>query len=343
MYASRMAILTPLSEPEGRALGALFGLDVASVRGIPAGSVNSNFSLELGHREGGRVGNGGGRAFLRVYEEQGSDGAARELALLDHLARGGVATPRPMARVDGQGFFAAHAGKPVAVFPWVDGEIACQARVTPGRTEALGAAVARVHLAGAGFEGLHAGRFGILQLQQRLQRLPEAARSGELGEAVRLLESRIESSWRAEDASGLPVGVVHGDLFRDNVLWQSREDGAPGERLAALLDFESASRQPLVLDLAVTALAWCFGDGLEAPLLEALGRGYASVRSLGPAEVESLPAVLRFAAVRFAITRITDFELRRGAGVYKDYRRFVSRLAALDAAGDASLRGWLGQ
>ncbi|MEJ7733258.1 MAG: hypothetical protein WKG00_29200 [Polyangiaceae bacterium] len=56
----------------------------------------------------------------------------------------------------------------------------------------------------------------------------------------------------------------------------------------------------------------------------------------------ALPAVIRFAALRFAITRITDFELRRGAGVHKDYRRFVARLAALDAAGDAGIRCWLG-
>lgn len=332
MYAPAMAILTPLPEPEGRALGALFGLDVAGVRGIPAGSVNSNFALELA---------GGGRAFLRVYEEQGLDGAARELALLDHLSRHGVDTPRPLARLDRAGFFATHAGKPVAVFPWVDGETTCQARVTTGRARALGAAVARVHVAGAGFDGLHAGRFGVTQLGDRLRNLPDQARNAELGEAVHALEARIEDTWRAELASELPVGVVHGDLFRDNVLWHPRDDGAPGDALAALLDFESASRQPLVLDLAVTALAWCFGDRLEVPLLEALGSGYASVRPLEPDEVEALPAVLRFGALRFAITRITDFELRRGAGVYKDYRRFMARLAALDAAGDASLRAWL--
>jgi homoserine kinase type II len=333
MYAEAMAILTPLPGPAAHALGAAYGLEVEAARGIPAGSVNSNFALELV---------GGGRAFLRVYEEQGMDGAAREVRLLEHLATRGVPTPRPMARQDAEGTFTTHAGKPVAVFPWVEGETACQARVTRGRARAVGAALADVHHAGESFEGLHAGRFGVEALRARLRDLPPEARAGELGDAVRILESRIAETWRAEDASELPMGVAHGDLFRDNVLWQPRDDGAPGERIAALLDFESASRQPLVFDLAVTALAWCFGDELEAPLLTALGEGYASVRPLEEAEVAALPAVIRFAALRFAITRITDFELRRGAGVYKDYRRFVARLAALDAAGDAGIRRWLG-
>jgi homoserine kinase type II len=328
-----MATLTPLPEPEGRALGAVYGLDVAGVRGIPAGSVNSNYALELP---------GGGRAFLRIYEEQGLDGATREVRLLDHLATRGVPTPRPMARRDGGGFFASHAGKPVAVFPWVDGEIACQARVTQARVRAVGAALAAMHSAGAGFEGLHAGRFGVDALRDRLRRVPAEARRGELGDAVTLLEARLDQAWRAEDASELPVGVAHGDLFRDNVLWQPGDDGAPGERIAALLDFESASRQPLIFDLAVTALAWCFGDALDAALLAALGEGYASVRPLEAAEVAAAPAVIRFAALRFSITRITDFELRRGAGVYKDYRRFVARLAAVEAAGEGGIRSWLG-
>ncbi|MEJ7733259.1 MAG: homoserine kinase [Polyangiaceae bacterium] len=266
-----MAILTPLSGPEARALGAAYGLETEGVRGIPAGSVNSNFALELA---------GGGRAFLRVYEEQGMEGAAREVRLLEHLATRGVGTPRPMARKDRRGTFATHAGKPVAVFPWVDGETACQARVTRGRARSVGAALAHVHLAGEGFDGLHAGRFGAEALRGRLQRLPPQARGGDLGDAVAMLESRLAEAWRAEDASELPMGVAHGDLFRDNVLWQPRDDGAPGEHIAALLDFESASRQPLVFDLAVTALAWCFGDALEAPLLTALGEGYASVRPL---------------------------------------------------------------
>src|SRR5690349_8052199 len=102
-----MAVLTPLPLDAARRLGALYGLDVAGARGIPAGSVNSNFELTLG---------GGGRVFLRVYEEQSAAAASGEARLLDHLSARGVPTPRPLPLTGQAGFIAEHAGKPVAVF-----------------------------------------------------------------------------------------------------------------------------------------------------------------------------------------------------------------------------------
>jgi homoserine kinase type II len=129
---------------------------------------------------------------------------------------------------------------------------------------------------------------------------------------------------------------VHGDLFRDNVLWK---DG----RVRALLDFESASHESYPFDLMVTLLAWCFGDRLEPALARAMAQGYARVRPLPEAEAARLHDEGSFAALRFSVTRITDFELRpRGLGVFKDFRRFVARAEALDALGPAGLRAMLG-
>jgi homoserine kinase type II len=93
----------------------------------------------------------------------------------------------------------------------------------------------------------------------------------------------------------------------------------------------------------VTLLAWCFGDALDPSLARALAQGYAAVRPLPEPEAARLHAEGTFAALRFAITRITDFELRpRGVGVYKDYRRFLARADALDALGSEGLRAMLG-
>src|SRR4051794_30622863 len=86
-----MAILTPLDLESAKNLGESFGITVSGVRGILAGSVNSNYELTLAD---------GARAFLRVYEEQTSETASREARLLDHLAARAVPTPRPMHRVD---------------------------------------------------------------------------------------------------------------------------------------------------------------------------------------------------------------------------------------------------
>jgi homoserine kinase type II len=124
---------------------------------------------------------------------------------------------------------------------------------------------------------------------------------------------------------GLPLGVCHGDLFRDNVLWQ-------GPRLSALLDFESAAWGNFPYDLMVTALAWCFKDELEIENVKALFVGYSSVRQLTQGERAALEVEGALGCLRFATSRITDFELRasEGAPPARDFRRFFSRLEAIE-------------
>lgn len=316
-----MAILTPLGLEDARALGVLYGLNVVACDGILAGSVNSNFALTLGD---------GRRVFARVYEEQGVDTARHEAALLTHLARNGVPTPCPLMQENGD-VIAAYRGKAFAVFPFLDGDVLCQRRVAPASTFAVGAALGRMHRVGADFDGCLASRFDAARLLERIGQ----ARLGPGGEALGSLLDRLGE---IVDAARLPPPdrVIHSDLFRDNVLFY---EGS----LVALLDFESASRGAASFDLMVTMLAWCFGDGFERDLATALVSGYRSERELSREDVEGLFPAARFAAARFSITRVTDFEQRpRGAGVYKDYRRFVARLSALDEMGAPGLRTLIG-
>jgi homoserine kinase type II len=320
-----MATLTPLLLDDARRLGAAYGLDVASVRGIPAGSVNSNYALTL---------TGGAQVFLRVYEEQQAASAAGEARLLAHLAAEGVKTPRPRPLVaDADGFIAEYAGKPVAVFPWIEGDSLCQKLVTTDAAFKLGAALGEVHRAGDSFVGAPASRFGAPQLASRLRGIDATKLDAELAAVVARLGDDLAR------LSGRPIigeGLIHGDLFRDNVHWQ-------GGEITALLDFESASIGSRPFDLMVTILAWCFGDALDPALARALASGYTRARPLPEAEAEALHAEGSFAALRFSITRITDFELRpRGNGVYKDYRRFLARGATLAALGPRGLRELLG-
>src|SRR5437016_2593650 len=132
-----MAILTVPAPRELETLAAAYDLGpLGEARGIEAGTVNTSYALDLG----------GKRHFLRIYEEQGDDGARREASLLLHLARAGVPTPPPVAGRDGA-LVRTIAGKPCALFPWIDGDMLCQRAVTREAAEAVGAALARIHLA----------------------------------------------------------------------------------------------------------------------------------------------------------------------------------------------------
>ncbi|MFW5920738.1 MAG: phosphotransferase, partial [Polyangiales bacterium] len=129
-----------------------------------------------------------------------------------------------------------------------------------------------------------------------------------------------------------PQGVIHGDLFRDNVRWAAKE-GREDDRIVALIDWESASHGAFVYDLMVCVLSWCYGDRFEWNLARAMARAYDAERGLTEPERGALRVAGLAAAVRFTTTRITDFHLREGIGdrVVKDYRRFLARIDALSA------------
>jgi homoserine kinase type II len=300
---------------EARSLGAEYGLDVASVEALRAGSVNSNFSLKT---------RSGQRFFLRVYEEQDRTGARRELSTIAHLAQLGVPTPAPLQRTNGERA-AEHAGKPVGVHPWVDGDSLCLARITPRVASQLGAALARVHVCSLALSDIPEGRFRPADLLVRLEHVDRV--DGRFTADTAHIRERLAHYTQLLDAAGpLPSGLIHGDLFRDNVLWQ-------GGELSALLDFESASRGLFAYDIMVCVHAWCYGAGYELDHVGALLDGYARVRAIEPREWQLLPALGALAALRFATTRITDFSLRAAPGQppLRDYRRFLARLAALEA------------
>ncbi len=322
-----MAVITAISEDDARSLLFAYGLaDLRAIHGIPAGSVNSNFALDVGGR----------RLFLRVYEERDANGAERETAMIARLAEAGVPTPAPLRRIDGARVTSVR-GKPAALFPWCDGGMRCQSAVGTEESLRVGEALARLHIAGAGEADPEAGRFRYDDLLVRLDRI---ATSGDprFTPIVPSLRHALDHTHRERDP-GLPQGLIHGDLFRDNVLWDAR-----GE-LVALLDFESACAGTYVYDLMVTILSWCVGDDLDAQLARAMREGYERVRRLEEAERRALSIEGCFAALRFTITRITDYALRievTGPRVVKDWHRFMMRFEKLRSLGVDGVRRALG-
>jgi len=313
-----MAILTTPTDAELAAFVAAYSLGLLrNAKGIEAGTVNTSYALELDQ---------GKRYFLRIYEEQDAAGAAREAVVLAHLAGRGVATPAPIVGRDGAATRSI-AGKPAALFPWVEGEMLCQRAVTTSAAETVGAALAAIHLAGhAPSARLDEGRFDPSHLVARCARVassrdPEAA---ELAAPLRAAMSAIAARRRRD----VPRGLIHGDLFRDNVLWNV-EGPDRCSRIAALLDFESAHDGPFAYDLAVTILSWTYGSELDLDLARAMVRGYRSVRELEPGDREVLYDEAIFASLRFTITRITDDAIRVG----KRWQRFVERREAIERLG----------
>lgn len=304
-----MGLFTALDLDEARRLGAEFDLRIARIEPMAAGSVNSNF----------RLWDASGQSYFgRVYEEQGAAGAEVELRLLGELSAAGLPLTTPRKPKNGGLVVTVH-DKPFALYDWVDGEILCQKRVTAAHCRAVGDALASLHLATASVTPLSGGRFRIEDISARLDRIEEE--SPDHRDAALHIRRRLHH-YASRRRTDLPSGVIHGDLFRDNVLWGPRG-------IAALIDFESASHGPFAFDLMVTLEAWCYGERFDDELVSAILAGYEGRRRLTPEERSSMLVEGALAALRFATTRITDFSMRARPGETpgRDYRRFLARLS----------------
>ena len=245
-------------------------------RGIAAGMQNSNYFVVAG----------GQRRVLTIFETLGAEQLDFYLALQQHLAQRGIPCPHPQAAPDGR-LWRPLAGKPAALFNCLPG--ACVEQ--PGATHCrqLGAMLARLHLAAADFPAPLANPCGHAWRERTGRRLAPLLFADE---RQRLLEELAFQA--AQDYSALPQGVIHADLFRDNVLW------LPDGQLSGVLDFYFAGADALLFDLAVVANDWCADPGRLAAFVTA----YRELRPLSAAEEAAWPAMRRAAALRFWLLRL---------------------------------------
>jgi homoserine kinase type II len=287
---------------------------------IATGTINTNLRVETEAHP----------LFLRINEGKSLDDVLREAAVVAHASARGVPTPAPLRTAAGEPFVR-WSGELASVFPWVPGRTLARPELAPAHAAEVGRALAALHLSSDGFPDHRPGRYEPDEIARRFDRIAALGRP-ELEEALRALGPEL-GALAAARVPELPLGIIHGDLFVDNVMFE-------GTRLEALIDFEQASWGRLAYDLAVTTLAFGFGrDDFRGDIVRALLEAYAAARPPSAVERAAFGAELRFAACRFAITRITDVHLRRddGAPPGKDFRRYLARLRAVRehlAAGD---------
>jgi homoserine kinase type II len=283
-----MAVYTDVSDGELTAFLAEYDIGaLVAFRGIAEGVENSNFSLRTT----------AGDFILTLYEKR-VDPADLPwfIGLMRHLASRGINCPLPVAGRDGQALRRL-CGRHAAVTNFLPG--VWPRRPQPAQCGELGAALARLHLAGEGFTPVRPNALGPAAWARLLARCgnADAVQNG-LGVELAAALAEILAAW-PED---LPTGQIHADLFPDNVFFL-------GERLSGLIDFYFACTDILAYDVAVCLNAWCFEPdfAFNATSARAMLRGYASVRTLSEAELAALPVLAAGAALRFLLTRLYDW------------------------------------
>ncbi len=316
-----MAVYTDFSDEELDAF--IRGYDigtVVSVKGIAEGVENSNYLLATGT----------GQYILTLYERR-VDPADLPffLGLMEHLSRGGINCPLPVHDREGRALNRL-AERPAAIVTFLDGVSVRRPRAE--HCAAVGQALAQMHRAADGFALTRANALSVggwRPLFEMCRGRADEVLPG-LGAEISAELDFLEANW----PSGLPVGVIHADLFPDNVFFLNNQ-------LSGLIDFYFACDDMLAYDVGICLNAWCFEpDGsLNLTKSRALLRSYNERRPMTADEIARLPLLARGSSLRFLLTRLYDW-LTTPAGalvVKKDpleyYRRLRFPRGVADAAG----------
>ncbi len=304
-----MAVFTPIELSEISDWIAIdFNIGKATdVRGIHGGIENSNFFLDTTLNEKKQ------EFVLTIFERLSAEQLPYYLELMRHLANKGIPVPMPVANKRGEILFSLK-GKPAAIVTKLPGVSRLMPEVN--HCAMVGEMLAKMHLAGADFSKTQTNLRSLSWWQETIPRVLSY-----LGDAQRgLLTSELadqEQFFASSEYSSLPQGASHCDLFRDNVLFDSSNDGDTSkDRLGGFFDFYFAGTDKWLFDLAVTANDWCLADNkkdLNPARLDALMTAYQSIRPLTENEQRSWPLMLRAAALRFWVSRLWDFYLPRDA------------------------------
>jgi homoserine kinase type II len=284
-----VAVYTEVADEELSAFIAMYDLGtVLSFKGIAEGVENTNYFLHTS----------AGSYIVTLYEKR-----VREadlpffLGLMEHLARRGLTCPQPVRNRQGEPL-GRLAGRPAAIINFLEG--LSIRRPTARHCHAVGEALAQLHLAGRDFPMHRPNALSVSgwpQLFEVAERDADRVAPG-LAERTRRELQDVSASWPA----GLPMGVIHADLFTDNVFFI-------GEAVSGLIDFYFACTDAFAYDLAICLNAWCFEPDVSFNITK--GRmmisGYQKVRRLTGAEVAALPVLCRGSALRFMLTRLVDW------------------------------------
>ncbi|MET0841292.1 MAG: homoserine kinase [Methyloceanibacter sp.] len=283
-----MAVYTDVSDEELEAFIATYDIGaLTSFKGIAEGVENSNY---LVHTESGPY-------ILTLYEKRvRPEDLPYFLALMEHLAARGITCPLPVKDRKGQALKQL-AGRPAALISFLEGLWVRRPRIE--HCAGLGQALARFHLAGADFPMSRANSLALAGWRALYASIGEAANrltptlSAEIEKELGFLEAR----W----PGNLPSGVIHADLFPDNVFFL-------GDRVSGLIDFYFACNDIVAYDVAICLNAWCFEPdaSFNVTKARAMLQAYERERKLSEDELAALPMLARGAALRFLLTRTYD-------------------------------------
>lgn len=312
-----MAVYTHLASHDIEAMLARYDVgELTSAIGIAEGVENSNYLL-VTERDGVEE-----KYILTIFEKRVKEEELPfYLGLMEHLAGKGLPCPLPVQQRDGDVICRTPDGKPAVLVTFLTGRSIRQ--IQNAHLRELGEMVARMHLAAKDYQAKRANTLSLAGWRKLFEKTAQEADRCHEGLKDLIADELhfLMNAWPSPAA--LPSGVVHADLFPDNVFFREG-------RLSGVIDFYFASNDAWMYDLSITMNAWCFeSDGsFNVTKARHLLAGYQSVRRLTPQECKYLPVLARGAALRFLLTRLHDwlFTVEDAVVTVKDPIEYLRKL-----------------
>jgi homoserine kinase type II len=311
-----MAVYTEVSDDELEEFVAEYDIgEVVSCKGIAEGVENTNYLLQTDRSP----------YILTLYEKRvNPDELPFFLGLMQHLAERGLACPTPIHGSDGRALREL-CGRPAAIVSFLKGM--WPRRITLGHCAELGAAMAEMHLKGADFALTRPNNLSVAGWRPLFE--VEARRADEISPGLAALIAAELDDLERRWPQNLPVGLIHADLFPDNVFFLA-DKTVGADKMSGIIDFYFACTDILAYDIAICLNAWCFEpDGsFNATKARLMLNSYRRLRPLSADELDALPVLARGAAMRFLLTRLYDW-LNTPAGAYvkrKDPLEYLRKL-----------------
>lgn len=303
-----MSVYTELTQADFESILSGYSLgDFKGFEGIAAGIENSNFFIDTAS----------GRYVLTVFERMEADELPYFMRLMKHLSHHGVTCPDVMVQQSGELIFDIM-GKKGCIISCLSGRTLDE--LNSAQLESSGRALAQMHVAGESFEERRSNPTGPAWLAETIDGMLADVKEKYGEKAAALLQDEL--TFQQAQSFDLPRGVIHGDLFVDNILFE-------GDEVTGIIDFYYAHDAAYVMDVAISlnAQAVLLGDQDEARMA-AFMQGYESVRPLNEYEKAALPGLLRLGALRFWVSRLYDaLYPREGAMVQiKDPEEYRNKL-----------------
>ena len=286
-----MAVYTKINKRDISYINTKFNNEkFISFKGIKQGIENTNYLLKSENK----------KFILTIFEKRVSKKEIPFfLKLMEGLNNSKINCPKPLKTINGN-YLIKLKNKTACIVSFLNGKD--KKKLNSKNCFEIGKIVAQMHLVTKKMKLFRKNSMGIKNLNSLLKSIKfKSKKSNNLEKFLANNLKNIQKNWPKK----LPQGIIHGDLFMDNIFFNKN-------KLSGIIDFYFAGNDYLMYEIAICINALCFDKKkskfmINKQKIKNLIKGYESIKKISLKEKKSLNILCKGAAIRYLLTRLYDY------------------------------------